>query len=83
MILPSKHLSQSRSLISIGAEILSQLEEPLTVSELWERVRKARLGTSRDSPLSFDWFVLAVTFLHAIFAVEMSDGVIAKSQRGG
>jgi hypothetical protein len=81
MILPSKHLSQSRALVGIGAEILSQLDEPLAVSEIWERVRAVRAGKRDEPPLSFDWFVLALTFLHAIFAVEMSDGVIATSRR--
>jgi hypothetical protein len=80
MILPSKHLSQSRALVGIGAEILSQLDEPLVVSELWERVRAVRAGKPDEAPLSFDWFVLALTFLHAIFAVEISDGVIATSR---
>jgi hypothetical protein len=81
MILPSKHLSQSRALVGIGAEILSQLDEPLAVSEIWERVRAVRAGKRDEPSLSFDWFVLALTFLHAIFAVEMSDGVIATSRR--
>jgi hypothetical protein len=39
MILPSKHLPPSRALITIGADILSQLDEPRAISELWERVR--------------------------------------------
>jgi hypothetical protein len=81
MILPSKHLSQSRALLGIGAEVLSQLDEPLAVSELWERVRAARASKADAAPLSFDWFVLALTFLHTIFAVEMSDGVIAAPLR--
>jgi hypothetical protein len=81
MILPSKHLSQSRALVSIGAEVLSQLDEPLAVSELWERVRSARASKPDAAPLSFDWFVLTLTFLHTIFAVEMSDGVIAAPLR--
>jgi hypothetical protein len=81
MILPSKHLAQSRSLVGVGAEILSQLGEPLAVSELWERVRAARAGKPDEPPLSFDWFVLSLTFLHAIFAVDMSDGVVATARR--
>jgi len=76
MILPSKHLSPSRALVGVGSEILSQLDEPLAVSELWERVRNARANKPEEMPLSFDWFVLALTFLHTVFAVEISDGVI-------
>jgi hypothetical protein len=81
MILPSKHLSESRALIRVGGEILSQLEEPCAVSELWERVRTARTGRSGEAPLSFDWFVLALTFLYTIFAVDISDGLIAAARR--
>jgi hypothetical protein len=76
VILPSKHLHQSRALIGVGAEILAHLDEPRSVSELWERVRTARGRDEDKSPLSFDWFVLALTFLHAIFAVRFDGGVI-------
>ena len=80
MILPGKHLQQDRALLGVGAEILGHLDEERTVSELWERVRSAR-GQS-TTPLSFDWFVLALTFLYAIAAVDLADGVIcARSRR--
>ena len=74
MILPGKHLRQDRALIGVGAEILVQLDDERTVSELWERVRIGRERTA--SPLSFDWFVLALTFLYAIQAVDMYEGVV-------
>lgn len=80
MILPSKHLDQSRALVGVGAEILAQLNEPRSVSELWERVRVVRAGKPDASPLSFDWFVLALTFLNAIFAVRFDDGVITTTR---
>lgn len=75
MILPGKHLQQDRALLGIGAEILSHLDEERTISELWERVRSARRPAA--TPLSFDWFVLALTFLFAVAAVDLADGVIA------
>jgi hypothetical protein len=81
MILPSKHLSQTRALVGIGAEILAQLDEPLAVSELWERVRAERSASAEETPLSFDWFVLALTFLHTIFAVEVNEGLITVSRK--
>jgi hypothetical protein len=79
MILPGKHLRQERALLGVGAEILSHLDEGRTVSELWERVRTARGLNS--PPLSFDWFVLALTFLHAVAAVDLADGVISARTR--
>jgi hypothetical protein len=80
VILPGKHLRQDRALLGVGADILSHLDEDRTVSELWERVRSARGQAA--SPLPFDWFVLALTFLYAIAAVDLAEGVIrARSRR--
>jgi hypothetical protein len=75
MILPTKHLPQDRSLAGIGADILVQLDEDRTVSELWERVRIARSATS--SPLSYDWFVLSLTMLFALSAVSYEHSVVS------
>jgi hypothetical protein len=44
MILPGKHLSPHRALIGVGAEILVQLDRPREVSDLWDRVRAARVS---------------------------------------
>lgn len=81
MILPNKHLSQSRSLIGVGAEILAQLDEPRAVSELWDRVREARAAGPGLPPLSFDWFALALTFLYAIQGVILERGLVATRSR--
>ena len=42
MILPTKHLREDQALIAVGAELLSLLDEPKTVSRLWEELRRAR-----------------------------------------
>jgi len=63
--------------LDLGAEILSELGESRTVSELWERVRTARATKSGLGPLSFDWFVLSLSFLYAVAALNLSSGVIS------
>ena len=75
MILPGKHLHHDRALLGVGAEILAHLDEERTISELWERVRSGRGQIA--TPLSFDWFVLALTFLYAVTAIDSADGVIS------
>ena len=81
MILPGKHLRQDRALLTIGGEILSQLDEPRSVSELWERMRALRSASSYQVALSFDWFVLSLNLLYAINAVDYGNGVvIAKAE---
>lgn len=42
MILPTKHLREDQALIAVGAELLGLLDEPKTVSRLWEEIRRAR-----------------------------------------
>jgi len=76
MILPTKYLSQDRALISVGGEILKNLEEPRTVSVLWDCVRNSQNSRRDATPISFDWFVLALNLLYAISAIEYRDGVV-------
>lgn len=76
MILPAKHLKQDRALLGVGSEILAALSSEYTVSELWEAVQQQR--PQSVSPLSFDWFVLALSFLYAIDAVGLEKGLIIK-----
>lgn len=76
MILPTKHLPQDRALLGIGAEILVELTEPRSVSELWEAVREAHGRNPNAAPLSFDWFVLALNLLYAISAINHSNGIL-------
>jgi hypothetical protein len=81
VILPTKYLPHERALLTIGGDILAQLEEPLTISELWERVRATRNTRDRAATLSFDWFILALSLLYAIAAIVYKDGVVRNEIR--
>ena len=76
MILPDKHLSEDRSLLGVGADILRALDHPCTVSEAWERFSEFRRLSSTSQPVSFDWFAKALTLLFAISAVHFRDGLL-------
>ena len=76
MILPTKYLAHDRALIGVGGEILKHLEEPRTVSALWDCVREAQSYKTANTLISFDWFVLALNLLYAISAVGYRNGVI-------
>jgi len=77
VILPAKHLRHDRALLDVGADILAELGESRTVSELWERVRIARGARPGLGSLSFDWFVLSLSFLYAVSALDLAAGVIS------
>jgi len=81
MILPGKHLRQDRALISVGGDILTVLDAPMTVSAIWQKVQALRASREAASPLPFDWFVLALTLLYAISAVDRHQDRIVPVQR--
>ena len=70
MILPGKHIKQDRALIAVGGDILSVLDGPMTISVIWKKVQLIRASRKDASPLPFDWFILALTLLYAISAVN-------------
>lgn len=72
MIHPTKHIPTEQTLLGAGAEILSQLSQPRTVTFLWEAVRKNQaVGT-------FERYVLALTMLHTLRVVRLEGGVLVK-----
>ena len=79
MILPTKHVRGDRALIGVGGEILRRLRHPMTVSRLWDEVREARASFAPTSPISYEWFVLALDLLYIVGAVELAQGVLRRA----
>jgi hypothetical protein len=71
MILPSKHISQEKALLTIGAELLKVLNRPKTISTIWEQIHLS-------GSLSYDWFILALDLLYTIDAIELNAGLISR-----
>ena len=79
MILPTKRLATDRALLILGADILTLLNEPKTVSRLWDELQQRRRRQGRSaSHVSYDWFVLALDLLYAVQGVSLTDGLISK-----
>ncbi len=81
MILPTKRLNPNRSLIVIGAEIIDLLEEPKTVSRLWYDLKQERAKKNEGSPVTYDWFVLALDFLCFLDGIELQHGKLRRVQQ--
>jgi len=72
MILPSKHISEEQALLGVGAVLLRNLEQPQTVTSLWDRVRDDRyVGT-------YERFVLALDLLHIIGVINFFQGMLRR-----
>jgi hypothetical protein len=81
MILPSKHLSQERALLSVGAKVLECLAKPRTVSAVWvELTRKNEMSNGPTTPFGFDGYVLALDLLFLLGAIELQDGLLTRKQ---
>ena len=78
MILPTKRLNQDRALLYVGSEVLSLLEEPKTVSRVWDELEKLRASKSETSVLTYDWFVLALDLLFSIHALDLERGLLRR-----
>jgi hypothetical protein len=80
MILPTKHLPTDRALLTVGARVLASLDEPRTVSSLWDRVRLKRDIRQHRAPMSYDWFILSLDLLYLLGAVNFDSGLIRKGR---
>ncbi len=78
MLTPTRGIAPDRSLLAVGAQILMELESPLTVSQAWSRTKLRRKKLGHHSPVSFGWFVLALDTLHALGAVDMHDDLLVR-----
>ena len=72
MILPSKGVPASKAIVTVGADVLATLgDSSLSVSSLWSQVKERR-AASDWTRVSYDWFVLALDFLYAVGAIELT-----------
>jgi hypothetical protein len=76
VILPTKGIAADRALLSLGGEVLRRLDEPKTVSRVWDEMRRARMPLT--SSLTFDWFVLALDLLCSLGAIQLEKGRLVK-----
>jgi len=80
MILPSKKLRPENSLIYIGGKVLKILDEPRTVSSVWQELKQQQSHNHNTKPLKFtyDWFVLSLDLLFTMGALELYEGRLYK-----
>jgi hypothetical protein len=80
MILPTKHLSQDRALLSVGAMLLACLSGPMTVSALWEVVSQQKQPNEPGKhALRYDAYVLTLDLLFLIGAIELRHGLLIRT----
>ena len=80
MILPTKKMPQDRALLVVGAQILRLLQQPATVSSLWDELKAHRDPSLGYTHLPYEWFVLTLSFLYAAGAIELARGRVRRAK---
>ena len=75
MILPSKHIRLSNSLINMGAEILKNIDGKYTISLLWDKMR------TQPDVKTFERFTLGLDLLFMLGLIDFHDGLIVRSAK--
>jgi len=78
MILPTKHINFSQSLLGLGSYLLHKLDSPKTVDELWNKYQNDLKNRRYLSKHSFDNIILTLVFLYSINAITEKNGEITK-----
>jgi hypothetical protein len=72
MILPNKHIEAEKSLLSVGAVIIQNLDRPRSITGLWKRI------SVFPGVRTFERFTLALDLLYAIGAVEFEEDLLQR-----
>ena len=78
MILPTKHTNFSQSLLGLGAYILSKLNSPKSVDELWRQYQMDCTSRVDLAKHTFDNLVMTLIFLYSIDVIIEQNGIIQK-----
>lgn len=82
VLTPTKNLHEDKSIIKIGARILSFLTSPRTLNSTWEAYLNFQNNESNNLPrIQFDLFILSLDFLYIVGAVEYKDDLLWRSNK--
>jgi len=76
MLMPSKHINFSQSLLGFGSYINEKLDKPKSVDEIWNIYQDDFLNENYFAKHSFDNLILTFIFLYGINAIEQKNGLI-------
>lgn len=75
MILPTKHIKLSNSLLGVGATLLKYLDRNRTVTSLWNETH------TLPEIKTFDMFTLGLDFLFLVGVIDFQDGLLRRVKK--
>lgn len=73
MLTPTRGITPSRALLSVGEDIARNLDQPRSVTEVWLRLQAQWNQRNLAEKMTFDWFALAVSMLFAVGVVGFTE----------
>ena len=78
MLMPSKHINFSQSLLGFGSYLLTKLQTPKSIDELWMEYQMDLKNDLYSTPHSFDNLNLTLIFLYGINTIIENNGIISR-----
>lgn len=78
MIMPSKHINFSQSLLGLGSYLLTKLDKPKSIDDIWEEYQFDYENGIYMSKHSFDNIIMTFIFLYGVNAIKQEKGIISK-----
>jgi hypothetical protein len=76
VIVATKGIHPRQALLTVGAQTITVLDEPRTVSATWAALTEYRASIG-DGTIGFDWFVLALDLAYALGVLDLGvDGLL-------
>ena len=72
MILPDKNIKLQYSLLNCGTIVLKELNDPQSISYVWEKVKGNKQITG------YEKFLLTLDFLYIIKAIKLENGLLVR-----
>lgn len=76
MIMPSKHINFSNSLLGFGSYLLIKLQSPKSIDDLWQEYINDYNNELYFADHSFDNLMLTLIFLYGINAINEHNGIV-------
>ncbi len=72
MLLPSKHITLSQSIIGLAGIIIKFLEKPKNIDELWLEYKEINNTKLFPAEHEYNTFVLAVHYLFTVGIIDLN-----------
>ena len=79
-LLPEKHIRLNETALGLGAFVVQQLDEAMTLDQLWEALKELKKRKkSFPERIDFEDLIITIDILYALKAIDMdNEGALVK-----